>query len=397
MARKRKRSPKINNSVIIPKKQSITLTDRIKVPLSNKFNILDLDTEESNEIQHKQKISPIVVTDINTDINKIITELKLIVETKIVSIGKKIFAKSAEDKEKIIAEFTKNNINFFYHPDSKKIFKAVLTGLPIVETNEIINSLKHTYNVTALKVSMFNTKAASKLYLCHFDKSEINMKTLNTIKVVYSHIIKWQAYKPKQQTLTQCYRCSMYGHGASTCVRYTVCMLCAGEHLTKECTVIKPDTQNAVFKCFNCLSNNLPHSHKANDIQCPFRAKYSATRENMKSKNRKSTSPTNMNNNNNNIYTNNEHRYERAPQPEPMKLSYAAAAALTNTQSKPTHTTKSSSSNQNTFSNVDDNNNLWSFAEVSQIMLQCISELKQCQSKFDQLTVIANMLHHACI
>lgn len=400
MTRKRKRSPKSSNSANSSKKQSIVITDRIKVPLSNKFSILDSETSSSSNHPNnqKQKIAPIVVTDINADIHSIATELNVLMETKIISIGKKFFVKSLDDKQKLIDALTSKKINFFYHPDGKKIFKAVLTGLPEIDTINITNCLKDTYNITVSKVTMFNTKSSSKLYLCHFDKADTNMKILNTVKVVYSHIVNWQPFKPKKPALTQCFRCTMYGHGASTCVRYAVCMLCAGEHLTNECNVINPNTENPVYKCFNCACNGLPHNHKACDVLCPLRTKYTASKEHTRNKSRNST--TSKQTNNNFTQSNDEHRYVRAPQPEPLRMSYAAATAQSNSHSqnsKTQHTKSSSTQNRNIHSTSNANNDLWSFTEVAQIMLQCIDELKQCQTKFDQLTVIANLLSHACV
>lgn len=300
--------------------------------------------------------------------------------------------KSADDKTKILQAFKEANINFFSHPDNiNKVFKAVLTGLPEIDTSLIIDSLKETYDITITKVIMFNTKSHSKLYLCHFDKQKVNMKVLHTIKAVYHHIVQWQPFKPKQNTPTQCYRCCMYGHGASSCMRYAVCMLCSGNHITKDCNVINRDDNNPAYKCFNCLSNKLPHNHKASDIACPFRAKYVATRTNVRDKNKiKSTTPS-QSNVNTNVSRNN--RYVRAPQPPPLQRSFAAATAQPNTRIP----AQASSSTSSAFSSTTTNeSNVWSLAEVTQLLLNSINELKQCKSKLDQLTVIAKLLQNAC-
>lgn len=108
---------------------------------------------------------------------------------------------------------------------------------------------------------------------------------------------------------TQCYRCMLYGHGISQCMRYEVCSLCSGKHLTNTCTVIIKTTENAVYKCFNCVSANLPEqNHKATDPNCPYRAKYEQTVKNARDKNEQPnvrTNTTSRNNSNKSISNNN--------------------------------------------------------------------------------------------
>lgn len=55
----------------------------------------------------------------------------------------------------------------------------MLSGLPEINTNKIINELNNTYILEASKVIMFNTNSQSKL-------KDLNMKLLNTIRVIHS-------------------------------------------------------------------------------------------------------------------------------------------------------------------------------------------------------------------
>lgn len=380
---------KKKRSIIRPSEK---LINKIQVPLTNKFEALADNGEDITDVDppaEKLKVSPIVVTDI--DIQSIITSLKVNVETKIITIGKKIFAKSADDKKKITEAFTAAKINFFTHPDNvNKVFKAVLTGLPEMDTSSIVNSMKETYNINVTKIIMFNTKSHNKLYLCQFDRVEVNMKVLNTIKAVCMHIVKWQPFKPKQNSPTQCYRCTMYGHGASSCMRFAVCMLCAGNHITKECSVIKPDANEPVYKCFNCVDNKLPHNHKASDPNCPFRTKYIATRANVRDKNKQNTQTPPLNNIDE--FPAIPNRYVRAPQPPPLRSSsYATAIAQSDT-----HASNKQSNAYNQMPSASNVPNLWSIAEVTNLLLNSINDLKQCQSKLDQLKIIATLLQNAC-
>lgn len=371
-----------------------------QVPLSNKFNVLD---EENDDIADRSlppskiKLSPIIVTDHVTDIKAITDSLNIKCEVKLMSIGRKLFVNSIEEKNKICEALKSKEINYFSHPDkSSKIFKAVLTGLPEVDTNEICDCLKTTLEIELPKVTMFKTKSPNKLYLCEFVDCDIDMKKLNEVKSVYHHIIKWASYKPKRKGPTQCHRCLMYGHGISMCNRFAACLQCGGNHLTKDCTVITKDTTNPAFKCFNCASANLDHAHKANDPACPFRAKYVKSKTN--TRNNSNSQPTQNKQN-----TNTNARFIPAPAPKPLTLSFTDAMAQANTQQNartntpaPSSVFVSNSYNNATTPSTSNNNELWSFAEVASILFNSINQLKQCKTKLDQLMVITSMLQNAC-
>lgn len=317
---------------------------------------------------------------------------------KIVSIGRQIFVKTAEQKIKIIETLKEKQINFFTHPDNdNKIFKVVLAGLPQVPIEEIEKCLRTEYNITPTKIIMFNTKVLSKLYLIHFNKKDVSLKTLNTVKSVYHHIVKWLPYKPKNNGPTQCYRCCMYGHGASSCNRFAVCMICSGGHLTAECTLKPTEGKNPIYKCFNCASNEgMDHNHKANDASCPFRAKYERARANAKERNNNSKST-----NTNTQTPKSARRYVLAPKPTPLRTTFASALKTpqrnARAQQIPVYTTPKYTQ-ASTNSNIENTNNdeLWSIAEVTDLLFNSINELNQCKTKLDQLKIITNLLRYAC-
>lgn len=366
----------------------------IQVPLSNKFNLLDEVDGEMIVDQKPPRVAPIIATDLNANIQLITSELNLNYDMKLMSIGRKILPRTADDKVKIIEALKLAKVNFFSHPDaSNGTFKAILSGLPEVPIEEISSCLHTTLEITPSKIVMFNTKSYNKLYLCHFDKSNINMKVLRAVKSVYHHIVTWLPYKPKRVGPTQCYRCCMYGHGISTCNRYAVCMLCSGNHTTKECNAYTQDDASNMYKCFNCASANIKHDHKANDPNCPFRAKYEANRDNARAKHtRKSTSkrptpPSNASVNNNNTL------FVCAPTPPVLAESYASA--VQSNRNVHSHTDTQSSNPHVHAHESDSTNNLWTIAQVTTLLLSSINDLKQCKSKLDQLKVIANLLQHA--
>lgn len=413
---KKRGRPKIT----VKRKRNIHFLNKIQLPTSNRFSALaanngsdnDMLTDEQEQQQATKKttVSPIVVTDHVTDIQEILTALKVDFNLKLNSVGRKIFLKSIEDKNKTIEALKSKNINFFTHPEKEtKEFKVILSGMPQVDTKLIESSLAE-QQLTATKITMFNTKSSNKLYLLHFDAAQVNKKTLESIKYVYHHTVKWLPYKPKRNGPTICMRCCMWGHGARNCLRYTVCMLCAGEHLTKECTThniaTNTNTNNPQnFNCFNCKSANLVHNHKANDVNCPFRQKYETARESARNK----TKP-------------NQRTAERtpsssqAPPPPSRQTSYAdsmrvrttstsrsqqnAPTTSNNTQSQ-AHTNtntrfNNTSSHPSDNSNTNPSSNLWSFDECANILFDSIEQLQKCNSKLEQLKVIANLLKHAC-
>lgn len=244
----------------------------------------------------------------------------------------------------------------------------------------------------------------NKLYLIHFNADEVNKKTLETVKYVYHHVIKWSPYKPKNKGPTQCLKCLWYGHGISGCQRYTASMLCAGQHLTKNCPTHSDKTNtntNNNFKCFNCMSAKIQHNHKANDVNCPFRQKYEEARNKARSKTttNKQSQP-------------NASSFVAAPVPPPQHASYAdsmrvqttsipASNSQAHTNTRQSHTSTSQSST-NTFpggnlnANANPSSNLWTFAECSNILFNSIENLQKCKSKLEQLQVIAQLLQNAC-
>lgn len=393
----KKRAEKANGTKM---KNNQKFLNSIQVPLNNRFELLSDDDDNADKVQNKkgEKIAPVIVTDVEKDMRKFIVDLNVDCEIKITSVGKKIFPKTSEDKAKIIEALNTVKINHFSHPNNEnKSFKVLLCGLPEIDTATIIDSMTESHNITPSKVVMFNTAATTKMYLCHFERS-VDMAKVNTIKSVYHHIVNWKAYRPKGKGPTQCFKCAMYGHGISNCNRFAVCMLCGENHLTKTCTAVSKLSTNPKYKCFNCAGANLKHNHKANDVNCPFRAKYIATVESARKKSKKKTTRNTVDN----AIGDNPHSgigaFVRAPVPSPLTKSFAEVT----TQATRNIARTNPNNNSNATARTDDrsqsqtNTDLWTFSEVAQIMLNSVNELRQCKTKFEQLIVVANLLQNAC-
>lgn len=74
-----------------------------------------------------------------------------------------------------------------------------------------------------------------------------------------------------------------------------------------------------------------------------------------------------------------------APIPPPLMHSFAVTANAHTVQQQ--HTSEF---------NPNECNELFTFAEISNIMLNCVNELAQCNSKLDHIRVIANLLGNVC-
>lgn len=222
------------------------------------------------------------------------------------------------------------------------------------------------------------------------------MANLRNISVVFNHIIKWLPYKPRKQGPTQCYNCGMFGHGASFCHRPAVCLLCSGEHTTKECHIKKGDNNidQHAYKCVNCIRKKIQHNHKATDSSCPVRAEYSSIRSKINTK----TSATN----NRSTMKHNAQTFQPAPTPPPLSHSFARTLRSNNNNkssntgfsSNASSASSSSSSTRSDYTHSTASEQLWTFAEISNILLDSLNALSQCKTKTDQLKVITGLLQH---
>lgn len=118
----------------------------IQVPTSNRFDALSsndtaMQTDQSQPVK-KSSISPIVITDHETNLAPILNGIDTC-HIKIISVGRKIFPNSTEDKTKIIDALKANGrIGFFSHADTdSKSFKVILSGLPEIDTGLITASI----------------------------------------------------------------------------------------------------------------------------------------------------------------------------------------------------------------------------------------------------------------
>lgn len=369
------------------------------VPIGNRFNVLNNNTKEP--IVKVNKPAPITVTNNDTDISAILKEIKVQYRIKLISVGTKIFVDTEAEFKSICKLFRTKKVEFFTHPfGNLKMFKLILCGLPEVPTTEISEWLKSQNNVNVTKISMLNTNGSFKKYILQFDPNENSKSDIKNIKVIMNHVIKWLPTKPHKKGPTQCHKCGMFGHGIMACFRTPRCNLCGEGHESKSCSFNSQEDSQRIYKCHNCKASNLPHNHKADDLNCPMRIKYIEIKNTANK--RKSQSAVKQFQSTAAAFP----QLTPAPPPPPLTRSFANVASQhANTQFSATNgnpfanNPNQQTCNRHTATDATpyaNNNNLFSFAEVSEIMINCVNELQHCTCKLDQIKVIANLLNYVC-
>lgn len=175
------------------------------------------------------------------------------------------------------------------------------------------------------------------LYIVYFKHKSI---TMNDLRKDHTRVI-WDFQKSKNNKITQCFNCQMFGHGSSRCKVKTFCAICAGNHKTTEC-------KSNNIKCANCSGER-----KAMSPDCPSRQNYVEIKAKL-SNSKKATRP----------------QYSNA-------RNYATNFPNTlNQNHSPTTNWK--------YQNEIPHGNLFSIEEL-------ISKLRSCQSKMDQFEVISSI------
>lgn len=83
-----------------------------------------------------------------------------------------------------------------------------------------------------------------------------------------------------------------------------------------------------------------------------------------------------------------------APLAKPLSKSFASVVGNKNDSNK-SNSNVNRINKENNNSNVNNNSNeLFTFAEVGEILLKGLNDLANCKNKIDQLRVIANMLQN---
>lgn len=198
---------KLRRDVAIQKKRANNV-DVPSIPTKNRFASLDqnnqmnwndeVDQANGNSSTKANKVSrppPIKITDDRlktTDIKTFLNDLHIeSFRAKSISIGIKVDLDTKEDYEKCVANLTEEKIAFFTHRDKdQKSFKVVLSGLPRIGIEIIVDEMKQ-YNIEPTTVTELATKVTNPnhcLYLVQFTNKEVTLNHLRKIRSI-DHII----------------------------------------------------------------------------------------------------------------------------------------------------------------------------------------------------------------
>lgn len=378
-----KRSASLDLSRVLRPYKSIKTS--YAVPTNNKFSALATN-QPTVQADKPKKPAPITITD-KTDLSSFLKEATFPYRLKIVSVGTKIFVDDETSFNAVCDELRNKNVEFYTHPFGEtKTFKLILSGLPEFPTADITECLKTQNNITVDKIIMLNSNGMFKRYLIHFNPKENSRSDVTNVDLILNHVIKWIPVKNNRRGPAQCLRCAMYGHGITTCNRKPNCLLCGDGHEAKDCKFGNEESNDQrIFKCYNCKASNLQHNHRASDPECPSRQKYIEIKSAANRKRPQVSHQQQYRHEATNFPPIRHSRLHPAPIPPPLTLSFANAAK--------------NNTNRLTINEPlqrDNGNEMFTFAELSNILFSCINELEKCTNKYDQLKVIANLLSNVC-
>ncbi|GIY62197.1 nucleic-acid-binding protein from transposon X-element [Caerostris darwini] len=212
-------------------------------------------------------VRPIMImkpNDIHSFYEKINTDLKTKITCKLTTQ----YLKLEPETETLHTTITKylDNTNVPYYlitPKNLRPLKAVLRGLPI---NTDLDTIKH--ELTELHFQVINIYQLKKrdqartpmpLFQIQLAPTE-NIEEIWTLDNLLFTKITVEKYNNKGG-ISQCHRCQLFSHSSINCKLPIKCVKCAGQHLTKDCSITN-HTETPV--CANCQG-----SHPASYRGCP--------------------------------------------------------------------------------------------------------------------------------
>ena len=275
-AKRNRSSPNKNAMVSNNKKQKVAKQNNSRQywlgesPLSrNKFAVLDIDLDEdSGSVKNTKTIStnvaaskppPIYVQGVERigvlqkALNNI-TELKY--ELQVLKNNEVKIVSANTDQYNSLIEFlnSKNTEYYTFKPKHLRGFNVVLrnmhysTDLCEIKTelaelgHEVVHIQNMIHSHTKQPMSLFSIEL--KLKSNNYEIFSLNDLLHCKVKFERPH---------KRRTPPQCTNCQKYGHTKNFCTKRPVCVKCAKEHKTSECTVALTRDQ---IKCALCGENH---------------------------------------------------------------------------------------------------------------------------------------------
>ncbi|GJQ66692.1 hypothetical protein Trydic_g19913 [Trypoxylus dichotomus] len=229
---------------------------------SKKRPVANTNPEGTSAVPKKEgRIPPVVLRDkarwmrVNAEIQQLGVNIVKVVNAQ---VGIRIQPATASDYRRLVEIVTNMKVPFHsYQLTEEKPLKIVLRGLP----EEIQEDLAQQGFATATvkRMTVGPNKRPIPLVFVQLSKSDQSKKIFD-IRQVCGLYVRVESKQIKKNTVTQCHRCQLYGHGQRNCHAAAVCVKCAGPHQTAECS--KP--REAPAKCALCKG-----PHTANYGGCP--------------------------------------------------------------------------------------------------------------------------------
>lgn len=349
------------------------------------------DAPNQNSPEKKEHVPPITITqafglaDTATMRNHGTFEIRRVVNST------KIYASSTKDFYALIEYCKGANIQFFTHQlRTAGKLSVVLKGIEGYSTEEVAEELK-SKGIQPIDVREIPTKRGS-MFGVDFNKADISLDKLNAkFSRLLFHRVVWEPSRKRNLGPTICRNCAMFGHGMQSCHRPSVCIYCAQNHPVSKCPNVAADSEEKtkLMCCINCQSRGLKSDdHAANHNQCPVRTLFIET--SMGAKTKPKPAKKLPSNESKSSVRNNTASWPKLPTPKPTRT----------TSSSPKKPSFGSSYDSASYSkatrkpleSVTNNDDLFSIDQVVEITFEAINALQQCNNRFDQLRVIAQLL-----
>ncbi|GJQ87700.1 hypothetical protein Trydic_g22025 [Trypoxylus dichotomus] len=220
----------------------------------------------SDVLKKEGRIPPVVLRDkarwmrVNAEIQQLGVKIVKVVNAQ---VGIRIQPATASDYRRLVEIVTSLGVPFHsYQLTEEKPLKIVLRGLPEeISDEEIREDLAQQGFATATvkRMTVGPNKRPIPLVFVQLTINEQSKKIFD-MRQVCGLYVRVESKQIKKNTVTQCHRCQLYGHGQRNCHAAAVCVKCAGPHQTAECN--KP--REAPAKCALCK-----RPHTANYGGCP--------------------------------------------------------------------------------------------------------------------------------
>ena len=176
----------------------------------------------------------------------------------------KIQPLSSEKFLPIVEELKRKKTEFYtYQRKQEKSYKVVLRNMhPAVDINELkeeIEKLNHKV-IRITNIRKAETRKPLPLFFVEILANE-NNKEIYQIKSLLNTVISFESPRKKRE-IPQCTNCQEYNHTKNYCFKSPVCVKCAKNHLTKDCSI---KTKIKEVTCANCGGNH-PASYKGCEV-----------------------------------------------------------------------------------------------------------------------------------